>query len=290
MFLTFKQRLLLGIYVFFLLTIPVGSYLVSQYQTINSSAQEQKSTKPIVKVVPKPVISPIQELLSASQASVSQNPSVSPSPTPSDIPTTAISYGPTLSFKATLEGSPLDNQTTKMFVGIAEGALSSNPKFLLSFAVNLPASGEYNNISLAGLNPGTQYTALLKGTSQIATSSTFVMSPSISNLNNGQPLNLLSGDINDDNVINSADYSLAQQALGSTSKSSNWNAIVDLNKDGIINAFDLAIITRNIGQTGASGAWTSPLPEIATPSAGLTSPPVGSPEENSKGYWLWIPK
>ena len=290
MFLTFTQKLFLGIYVFLLLTIPVGSYLVSQYQTIQSSAKEQKSTKPIVKVTPKPTTSPSQELLSASLTGISQSDSALPASSPTVSPTIATSYGPTLSFKATLEGSPKDNQATRMFVGIAEGPLSLNPKFLLSFTVNLPASGEYSNISLAGLNSGTQYTALLKGASQIATSSIFTMSPSISNLNNGQPLDLTSGDMNDDNVINSADYSIAQKALGSTSKSSNWNANADLNRDGMINTFDLAIIAKNIGQVGASGAWTSPIPKTGSPSASLTEPPIGGPEESSGGYWIWIPK
>lgn len=290
MFSTFKQRLLLGIYIFILLTIPVGAYLASQYQTIKSSAQEQKSTKPIVKVTPKPTTSPAQELLN-SLNSISQGTTVSPSPSAS--PTIATSYGPTLSFKATLEGSPKDNQATRMFVGIAEGSLTVNPKFLLSFTIDLPATGEYSNISLAGLNSGTQYTALLKGTSQIATSAVFTMSPSVSNLNNGQSLNLISGDLNDDNVINSADYSIAQKALGSTSKSSNWNANADLNKDGVINTFDLAIIAKNIGQTGASGAWTSPIPKSSSPSASLNAPSTGSPiggPTDSNGYWIWVPK
>lgn len=291
MFMTLKGRLLLGIYIFLILTIPVGAYLVSQYQTIQSRAQEQKSTKPLVKVTPKPTTSPAQELLSTSQASVSQG--ALPSPSPSTSTTTATSYGPTLSFKVTLEGSPKDNQVTRMFVGIAEGSLSSNPKFLLSFTVNLPATGEYSNISLAGLNPGTQYTALLKGASQIATSSTFTMSPSESRLNNGDPLSLTSGDLNDDNVVNSADYSIAQKILGATTSSANWNANVDLNKDGVINAFDLAIIAKNIGQTGATGAWTSPIPQTASPSASINTPaaPVGGPTlNNSGGYWVWIPK
>lgn len=289
MFSTFKQKVLLLGYIFILLTIPVGSYLVSQYQTIKSSAAEQKTTKPVAKVTPKPKTSPAKELLGSSLTAVSQGISASPLPSPSEAPAVATSYGPTLAFKVTLEGSPTDNQATRMFVGIAEGTLSSNPKFLLSFTVNIPASGEYSNISLAGLTPGTQYTALLKGASQIAASVTFTMSPSVSNLNSGDPINLLSGDLNDDNTINNTDYLLAQKALGSTLQSSNWNANADLNKDGVVNIFDLAIITKNKGQTGASGTWTSPIPKTATPSAGLNSPdaPIGGP--SGTGYWVWIP-
>lgn len=292
MFSTLKTRLLLGAYIFIVLSIPVGAYLVSQNQTIKSSAKEQKSSKPAVKSTPKPSTSPAKELLDDSLSSVSQEGSLLSSPSPSPSPTIATSYGPTLAFKAILEGSPENNQATRMFVGILEGSLTTNPKFLLSFTVDLPASGEYSNISLAGLNPGTRYSALLKSTSQIATSSAFIMAPAVSNLNSGNPLNLISGDLNDDNIVNSADYSIAQKALGSTPNSSNWNAIADLNKDSSVNIFDLAIISKNIGQIGASGAWVSPIPKNATSSGNLTTPigsPENSPPSGGTGYWIWVP-
>lgn len=293
MFSTFKQKVLLLGYIFLLLTIPVGSYLVSQYQTIKSSAAEQKTTKPLAKVTPKPTTSPAKELLGTSLAAVSQGISASPTPDSSEPPAIATSYGPTLAFKVIPEGSPADNQATRMFVGITEGTLSSNPKFLLSFTVNVPANGEYSNISLAGLTPGTQYTALLKGASQIAASVTFIMSPAVSNLNSNDPIKLISGDLNDDNAINDADYSLALKALNATPQSTNWNANADLNKDSVINIFDLAIITKNKGQIGASGTWTSPIPQTATPSASLNTPsaPIGGSSPNGgSGYWIWIPK
>lgn len=278
MFSTLTQKLILGAYIFILLSIPVGAYLVSQNQTIDSSAQEQKTAKKLPLVTPKPATSSARQLLNLSQ--VSPPPSPSPSPSPSSLPETAVSFGPTLSLKAVLEGRPEENQATRLFVGIAEGTLTANPKFLLSFSVNLPSSGEYNNLSLAGLNPGSGYTALLKGPAQIAASAAFTMSPTVTSLNDGIPLALFSGDLNEDNVINSADYSIAQKAAGTTSRSSNWNENADINKDGLVNVFDLAIITRNMGRTGASGAWTSPLPKIATPSGGPAA----------DGYWLWIPK
>ncbi|MDP3758209.1 MAG: dockerin type I domain-containing protein, partial [Candidatus Daviesbacteria bacterium] len=203
-------------------------------------------------------------------------------------PTIATSLGPTLAFKVSIEGRPQGNQATRLFVGIMEGSLTVNPKFLLSFTVDMPASGEYGNLSLAGLNPGTRYSALLKGSNQIAASSAFTMSPAVTNLNEGEPLTLTAGDLNEDNVINTADYSIAQKAFGATAKSSNWNNNVDFNSDGIINTFDLSIIIKNIGQTGASGAWTSPLPKVATASAGLANPPIGSPNDQP-GHWIWIP-
>lgn len=285
MFSTFKLRLLLGIYIFLVLSIPAGSYLASQTQTTKGKASESK--EPIVKVIPKQTPSSAKELLSTSQTNA---------PTASPETTIATSFGPTLSLKATLEGRPKDNQSTRLFVGIAEGSLTTNPKFLLTFSINLPNSGEYNGLSLAGLTPGNKFTALLKGSAQIATSSAFVMSPTTTNLNGGDTLNMLTGDLNEDNAINSSDYSIVKTLLGANSKSRNWNENADFNKDGVINSFDLAIITKNLGQIGASGAWTSPIPKVATPSGALTPTdsetlPVGSAMDGTNtGYWLWIPK
>lgn len=289
MFSTFKQRLILGVYIFVLLTIPVGAYLASQSQTFKSKASEPISSPPPLQVPPKkPTISPAKELLETSLAEIADEetePSPSPSPTSATI---ATSFGPTLAFKASLEGRPEGNQATRLFVGIMEGSLTVNPKFLLSFTVDLPTSGEYSNLSLAGLNPGSRYTALLKGSSQIAASAAFTMSPTVTNLNEDQPVTLVSGDLNEDNVVNTADYSIVQKAIGTTNKSANWNSNADFNSDGIVNTFDLSIIIKNIGQTGASGAWTSPIPKVATPSAGLANPPVGSPL-GEPGHWIWIP-
>lgn len=195
-----------------------------------------------------------------------------------------------MSFKVSIEGRPAANQAAKVFVGIAEGTLTSNPKFLLNFNVDVPASGEYSGLSLAGLTTGSTYTALIKGPAQLASTISFTMSPTVTNLNGGEAVKLTSGDLNDDNVVNTADYSIAQKAAGTAPGSLNWNENADLNKDGLINAFDLGIISKNMGKTGLSGAWTSPLPKVATPSASLNSPPVGGPQEEDNGYWIWIPK
>lgn len=277
----------MGIFIFVLLSIPVGAYLVSDSQTIKSQASEQKNTKPIISVTPKPTEGPARMLLNLSQkASDSTLPSSTPIPSS---PTVVTSFGPTLSLKVDIEGRPDSNQTARLFVGILEGTLTSNPKFLLSFTVDVSASGGYEGLSLAGLDAGSAYTALIKGPAQIANSSSFTMSPAVTNLNSGEPVALTSGDLNEDNVINSADYSIAQKAAGAASKSSNWNENADVNKDGVINVFDLSIITKNMGKIGASGAWTSPVPKTATPSASLSSPPVGSPQGGS-GHWVWIPK
>ncbi|OGE64182.1 hypothetical protein A3J13_00975 [Candidatus Daviesbacteria bacterium RIFCSPLOWO2_02_FULL_36_8] len=292
MFDSLKARLLLGLYAFLLISIPIGAYLTSQAQDIKSKAAETKKT--ITKLTPKTASSSAREILNASETNIDDLSNQLDGVSDSSSPTVATSFGPTLSLKASLEGRPANNQATKLFVGIVEGTLSSNPKFLLSFSVDLPATGEYSNLSLAGLTTGSTYTALLKGASQIATSSAFTMSPSATNLNGGSALNMLSGDLNEDNVINTSDYSIVQKAYGASSSSSNWNSLADLNADGVINTFDLGIVVKNLNQTGASGAWTSPIPASSSASlttggrASYTTVPKGGPQQN--GYWIYIPK
>lgn len=289
MFLSLKQRLLIGVYIFIIVSIPIGAYLAQEAKVFKSSANENK---PVSKSTPKSTLSPAQSLLKdAENKLLSSSPTPVSKPSPdSSTTTTATSFGPTLSLKITIEGRQSGNYATKLFIGIVEGALGENPKFLLSFTVDLPSSGEYSNLSLAGLSPGTNYTAMLKGDGQISASSSFTMSPAVTNLNNGAPINMLSGDLNEDNVVNSADLAILESALGATPKSSNWNQDADYNGDGIINMFDLAILSNNVGKVGASGAWTSPVPKISSPSASLTSPAaVGGPNNNS-GYWMWVPK
>lgn len=155
-------------------------------------------------------------------------------------------------------------------MGILEN-LVNNPTFLLSFTVDLPASGEFANLSLAGLLSGRNYYAILKGEAQIATSSAFTLSPTVTRLNNAAALTLLSGDLNDDNTITSADFDLAKASFGK-------NGLADLNKDGVVNLLDLSIIQKNMGKVGATGVWVSPQPKTATPSGAV-----------NQGYWIFVP-
>ena len=120
------------------------------------------------------------------------------------------------------------------------------------------------------------------------------MSPTQSNLNSNQPIFLLTGDLNEDNVINSADYSIAKTAFGAKPNSANWNENIDFNVDGIINSADIAIIIKNMAKTGDSGLWISQVASGSaslldqTPAGSVSAEPVYHPS-GSSGYWLWVP-
>src|SRR5579884_2286210 len=168
-----------------------------------------------------------------------------------------VSYGPTMSFTITMEGRPANNQSGKVFVGVAEGNPQNNPQYLLSFTVNMPASGSYSGLSLIGLTQGTHYTAYIKGPAQIVKAVPFQMNPTGTVLNQGLPIALTTWDLNEDNVIDSADISVAKAALATTPKSVKWNPNIDLNLDGVVNNLDLAIVTNNLGKIGDGGPWYS---------------------------------
>lgn len=299
MFSSLKARILLIIYVLVIILIPVGAYIGSQQTSTNKKA-EPKASPATTKASPKPSSQAVDELKENSEKAISSR-ILSPDTEESESKI-ATSFGPTLNVNVNFEGRPEDENSGNLFVGIVEGSITANPKFILSFTVELDESGKFEGISLAGLTTNANYSALLKGSSQIAKAVAFVMSPTVTNLNSGQVVTLLSGDLNEDNTINTADFSIVHSALGATSASSNWNRAADFNVDGIVNSIDLSFVIKNFGKIGDSGSWTSPLPAIATSSASLTpsdgkigTPSGGIPDfvppdsSGKKGYWLWIP-
>lgn len=304
--LTKKQIIALAGFFIILIAIPISFYLVKQTQIFRSKASSTKSdTGPVTKT-PSTTGSSISDLLNATQGSPESTSSASSAPAEN------LAFGPTLNLTISIEGRPNNKQADKVFVGLALGATQTNPSYILTFSIDVPDSGIFKGLSLAGLNPGSNYTAYVKGASTIDSASTFTMTPTESNLNDNNPLTLLSGDLNEDNTINSADYSICKGLYGTTPKSANWNIRADFNRDSIINNYDLVFITKNMGKTGASGPWVS-TPKIssgsATSSAGLINksnvggPPAdfGSilsastnsasiPEEPTRSsYWILVP-
>jgi hypothetical protein len=206
-----------------------------------------------------------------------------------------------------IEGRPkTQQQEPKLFVGLASGQSTTNPQYLLSFTVDASASGQPKELlPLSGLTTGDTYTAYLKGQATLSTASTFTVKPNTADLGTVQ---LLVGDLNDDNVIDQQDKDLFMKSYGARSGSEKWNPIYDFNLDGVLNAADLAFITKNMNKTGSSGQWGSKLPASATASASPvatsagslleeelqaspTSSPQGGPREipGQKGYWMWVP-
>lgn len=307
--LTKTQIIGLAGFLLILISIPFSFSLAKESQIFRSWASGLKTTSTTTQTVsgtvtkPRsvPSSSPLTDLQKALQGINDSSSSASPPPTPE----VDLAFGPTLNLRVSIEGRPANTQSGKVFIGIASNSTTIPPAYILTFTVDMPDSGIFKGISLAGLNPGSVYTAFVKGASQIDTASTFTMIPTETNLGSGEPLTLISGDLNEDNTINSADYTIARNLYGNTPSSGNWNSRADFNKDNVINNYDLAIITKNMGKTGASGTWIS-SPRSSTPSASLnTKPNVGGPPTNfgdlllssspsastspTGGYWIRVP-
>lgn len=305
-------------FVVILISIPVSFSLVKQTQIFSSRASDKKvdstSTSSVSGTVTKPrpipTNSPLTDLqkLIQGDGSTNETPNSGISPLPTTDASTNLAFGPTLSFQVSLEGRPAGKQAGKVFVGIASGSVAVNPTYILTFTTDVPDSGKFSGLSLAGLNPGSIYTAYLKGSSQIDSGITFTMNPNETILNDNKPVILISGDLNEDNVINTADYTIARGYFGTTPASKNWNDKIDLNKDNIINNWDLLYINNNFGKIGTSGTWIS-TPKTSTFLINQnTAPPIGGPSNfgdlllsstpsaeatpsttSSSGYWLYVP-
>lgn len=296
--LSLKQIIIIAGFVLILISIPLMFIMIKNTQIFKSRASEIKRDRfsdqeisaeasgSAQEVPEDSPLSTLQSLLQNASPSAAAVNDISPTPTTAP----NLAFGPTLNLKIALEGRQEGKQAAKIFIGIGSGSSTTKPTYVLSFTIDVPDTGMFSGISLAGLNPGSTYTAYVKGPSQIDSSSTFIMSPTETNLNSGQALNLLSGDLNEDNTVNSADYTIAKNIYGATSSSSNWNSRADFNGDRVINNLDLSILMKNFGKIGASGIWYSSIP-TATSSATPTVTNSGSPQDNShsSGYWIWVP-
>jgi hypothetical protein len=153
MFTTFRQRLLLGIFVTLILSIPITAYFYTTAKEAPKPSPAPKFTE-----VKQPITSPKAQALAEDLDKALD--SISNLKDSADeealTPTTAVSFGPTLSLKLALEGRPLASQSAKVFLGIASvNSSPNNPQYLLSFTLDLPNSGIFSGISLAGLTNNT---------------------------------------------------------------------------------------------------------------------------------------
>ncbi len=295
-----KTLLMIGGFIIIVIAIPFAAVLVKQTQVYKSRASEIKiasSSAEIISVeeatgsgaLEVPNTSPLDELSKLIQASPSASPPAPDGPAtagPTPTPYVNLGFGPTLDVSINSQGRPAEKQAARAFVGLSSNTPIKNPTYLLTFTIDFPEDGLFRGISLAGLNPGSTYSVYIKGPGQIDSASSFVMSPTESKVGSDQPISLLSGDLNDDNIINSADYTIAKNLYGTTPTSRTWNKNADFNRDDVINTYDLGYITSNLGKTGASGTWIS-TPATASPSATPSS--SGGSTSPSGGYWLFVP-
>src|SRR5687768_17213579 len=100
MFSTWKQRIIILIYVFIILSIPVGAYLASQQQTLQSQANEEVDRKiEGPKLTDSTTTTPTK---TKAQEEIKNLLTPSPTPdsgslaSPEPSPTTATTFGPTL--------------------------------------------------------------------------------------------------------------------------------------------------------------------------------------------------
>ncbi|MDP3724672.1 MAG: dockerin type I domain-containing protein [bacterium] len=172
--------------------------------------------------------------------------------------------GMTLAATIQLQGRPTGNNNGEIFIGIAASE-GTPPTYLQTGSSQAQADGSVRGFSLTNLFPGRTYIAYIKGPQHLAQSFRFVASQGETKVGEN-PILLLAGDLNADNVVDAFDSKIIQDAFGATPTSAKWNMFADINNDKIVNNLDLSFVANNFGKTGAGGAWYSPTP-TATPAA-----------------------
>lgn len=275
--LSWDLRAKIGFLVFLglIVAIPSLTFLVKQRISFSSQAKKPPSyTGPVTDASSSAKKS---SLLDDIKDAFGENEDDS---SPLEVTPPSFGLDSTLDLKIKIEGRSEGNFATKLVIMLASGNVIASPKYLLTLAKDVPASGSLSGVSISGLTLGTQYSAYLKAPAQIAQGSTFTLASGANSLNGGSPLTLISGDFNEDNIINSADYSIIKNGIGKTPESPDWNATLDLNLDNIVNNLDLSIVKKNLDKVGDGGVYVS---KVATSSGTL------SPSTQGGGYWLWIP-
>lgn len=293
-----ENRLILAVITFLFLLIPLTSYLMIQKAEFEHLIDPRfttpkQSSFPEINV-PQTNANSLQEMKNNIASLPSATPGFIMDGEPAVLSAEASSSG--LKLRVKMDERPVNNQATELFVGIGQGEAQANPKYVLSFLVDLDESGQYSGISLTGLDPNSIYTAYIKGVSQLATTREFTYHPGLIDLG---LIPLISGDVNEDNIIDQNDLLLVKQSIGLTPKSPDFDSALDVNNDGVINGLDLSIVNQNMGKTGEAGViipdnMTASTAHGIQQSATLeTDLDTGSPEASSSakdGYWLWIPK
>jgi hypothetical protein len=65
----------------------------------------------------------------------------------------------------------------------------------------------------------------------------------------GLTIRMLTGDFNDDGVVNIVDISIVGRAFGSKPGEPNWKETIDMDDNGVINVVDVAIVAKEFGRT-----------------------------------------
>src|SRR3989344_2876572 len=103
MFTTLIQKIVLGFYIFLIISIPIGAYVVASRQESQNTKTSASEVKPVTK--PLPSLAPAEQLKQLSEKKAT----TSTTPTPEEEEetlSTALSFGPTMNLKLILEGRP----------------------------------------------------------------------------------------------------------------------------------------------------------------------------------------
>ena len=105
----------------------------------------------------------------------------------------------------------------------------------------------YYTLTLTTAGPGA-YNWRCKNPQTLATAGAAVLVGGTNNVDMGT---LRAGDANNDNIVNSADFSILRNTFGIGIGGQGYDARADFNGDSVVNSTDFNLLKSNFGQAGA---------------------------------------
>jgi hypothetical protein len=162
-------------------------------------------------------------------------------PLPTDVQGASVTI---TASKATLNGSlSIDVRTDYTDVVTVKFYELGTSNLLLSTTANVDAAG---NFTVADLTPGA-YSIAVKTATTLQVMQDATLNSGANPVNFGQ---LLSGDANNDNIVDLVDFSLLSTGFFILPGEPGYDLTADFNNDGIVDLVDFSILSTNFGQSG----------------------------------------
>jgi hypothetical protein len=142
----------------------------------------------------------------------------------------------------------------------SDGITAPNPRLAMNLQVTIKlyygggagewvlpvTSDEYGRFQVGGLGPDT-YELHIKGSNTLSVTKVVTLADGENALNVALPP---AGDVDGNNVINLADFSILATTFGKQSGNAGFDARADFNGDGVVNLIDFSLLAANFGQSG----------------------------------------
>jgi hypothetical protein len=166
----------------------------------------------------------------------------------------------TLSLSATLQGHTSHAATFSLDVYQSDSPIGTSPDY--SFA---PVSDALGNMEVSGIDPGT-YDLVLKYGKSLSLVETITLVDGANSIDMGM---LLTGDANDDNLVELTDFSILASVYGLDQGDNGYDGRADFTGDDAVELTDFSILASNYGLEGETRMESAPPLRTPDPTRSL---------------------